>query len=190
MVNVGMVSLGCPKNQVDAEIMLAKIREAGYELVSEETQADVIIVNTCGFIEEAKRESIENILELAELKQSRLRALIVTGCMAERYRDEVKKEIPEVDVVLGIGANTEIVIADRHSTSAIPRAIIFFIDKFLSLTMIYLITISIFVNSCNSYLQKLPIFSENCFQFGCLFWWRQQNSNLRPLACQASTLTN
>ena len=107
---IGMVSLGCPKNQVDAEQMLAGLAAAGYEITPEEAEADAIIVNTCGFIEEAKAEAIENILEAAAYKQTgRLQALIVTGCMAERYRDDITAEIPEADVVVGIGSNRDIV---------------------------------------------------------------------------------
>lgn len=107
---VGMISLGCPKNQVDAERMLANLKSAGFEITADQAQADVIIVNTCGFIEDAKREAIENILETAELKQNAgLKALIVTGCLAERYRDQIRTEMPEVDVVAGIGADGDIV---------------------------------------------------------------------------------
>lgn len=114
-IKVGMVSLGCAKNQVDAERMLARLQEKGYRLVSEAGMADVAIVNTCGFIEDAKKEAIEEILELAKLKQEgRIKALIVTGCLSERYREEVARELPEVDAVLGIGANARIaeVVAD------------------------------------------------------------------------------
>lgn len=107
---IGMVSLGCPKNQIDAEQMLARLADAGFEITSDEAQADAVIVNTCGFIEEAKTEAIENILEVAAYKTSgSLKALIVTGCLAERYRDEITSLIPEVDLVVGIGRNAEIV---------------------------------------------------------------------------------
>ena len=93
--SVGMVSLGCEKNRVDAEIMMASLEKAGYVLKDDAAMADVAIVNTCGFIESAKQESIEEILELAKLKkEGRIRALIVTGCMAERYRDEIRRELP------------------------------------------------------------------------------------------------
>ena len=105
-VRVGMVSLGCPKNQVDAELMLGYLADAGYDLVEDAALADVAIVNTCGFIESAKSEAIEEILELATLKkEGRIKSLIVTGCMAERYRDAVLEELPEVDAVVGIGSN-------------------------------------------------------------------------------------
>ncbi len=107
---IGMVSLGCPKNQVDAEVMLAALKSAGYEITPNEAEADVIIINTCGFIEDAKSEAIENIIEAAKFKEDgSLKALIVTGCLAERYRDEISREIPEADVVVGIGKNGEIV---------------------------------------------------------------------------------
>ena len=109
---VGMVSLGCPKNQVDAELMLARFKNAGFEITADAGLADVVVVNTCGFIEDAKRESIENILEFCGLKQEgRIKCVAVTGCLAERYRDEVAKEIPEADVILGIGGNNDIVQA-------------------------------------------------------------------------------
>lgn len=109
---VGMVSLGCPKNQMDAELMLGRLRDAGIELTAESGLADVVIVNTCGFIEDAKKESIENILEFAQLKkEGQIRKIIVTGCMAERYKDELLKELPECDAVLGLGANGDIVEA-------------------------------------------------------------------------------
>lgn len=109
MSKVSMVSLGCPKNQVDAEQMLYTLKNAGFTITSSEAEADAIIVNTCGFIESAKAEAIENILEAAKYKKDgNCRALIVTGCLAERYRDDVTEEIPEVDVCVGIGANGEI----------------------------------------------------------------------------------
>lgn len=106
---VGMISLGCPKNQVDAEIMLSKLQNGGFEIVSDPAEADVVIVNTCGFIEDAKRESIENILDMVSYKEDceNLKVL-VTGCLAERYQSEIFKEIPETDAVIGIGANEDI----------------------------------------------------------------------------------
>lgn len=109
MYKVCMVSLGCPKNQVDAEIMLNLLEKGGLEICSEESEADAIIINTCGFIESAKAEAIENILEAAEYKANgNCKALIVTGCLAERYRDDVTEEIPEADVCVGIGSNKDI----------------------------------------------------------------------------------
>jgi ribosomal protein S12 methylthiotransferase len=110
MIKVGMVSLGCPKNQMDAEIMLARLRKSGFELIADSGLADVVIVNTCGFIEDAKQESIEQIIEFGKLKEEgRIKKIIVTGCMAERYREEILKELPECDAVLGLGANSDIV---------------------------------------------------------------------------------
>lgn len=107
---VGMISLGCPKNQVDGEALLAKLKKAGYEIVNNIEDSDVMIVNTCGFIEQAKKEAIDTILEVAEYKNAGLiSAIVVTGCLAERYQDEIIKEMPEVDAVLGIGANSDIV---------------------------------------------------------------------------------
>lgn len=107
---VGMISLGCPKNQVDGEALLAKLAAAGYQIVNEIENSDVMIVNTCGFIEDAKREAIDTILEVAQYKEAGLiSAIVVTGCLAERYQDEILKEMPEVDAVIGIGANSDIV---------------------------------------------------------------------------------
>jgi ribosomal protein S12 methylthiotransferase len=104
-----MVSLGCPKNQVDAEMMLSLLKNGGFEICSEEAEADAIIINTCGFIEAAKAEAIENILEASKYKsEGNLKALVVTGCLAERYRDDVTLEIPEVDVCVGLGSNSKI----------------------------------------------------------------------------------
>lgn len=109
MYKISMVSLGCPKNQVDAEMMLASLKSAGYKIGVEEADADAIIINTCGFIEEAKKDAIENILEASQYKKSGCcKALIVTGCLAERYRDDVTEEIPEVDACVGIGSNDKI----------------------------------------------------------------------------------
>lgn len=108
-IKVGMVSLGCAKNQVDGEMLMAALKQGGFELVDDAALADIAIVNTCGFIESAKKESIEEILELAALKkEGRIKKLVVTGCLAERYQQEIHKELPEVDAVLGIGANGSI----------------------------------------------------------------------------------
>ena len=107
---VGMISLGCPKNQVDGEMMLEKLNKADFTIVQSIEDADVVIINTCGFIEDAKREAIETILEVAEYKNAGLiSAIVVTGCLAERYQDEILTEIPEVDSVIGIGADRDIV---------------------------------------------------------------------------------
>ncbi len=108
---VGFISLGCPKNEVDCEMMLARVVQAGYEIVPEDIDADVVIVNTCAFIESAKEEGIENILDLAWLKENKgLRGIIVTGCMAQRYFTELEENLPEVDAALSLG--DEIYIAD------------------------------------------------------------------------------
>ena len=101
-MNVLFVSLGCDKNLVDSEVMLGTLAERGYSFTNDEEQADVIVVNTCCFINDAKEESIQNILQMAELKKAgKIRALIVTGCLAQRYQDEIREEIAEVDAVLG-----------------------------------------------------------------------------------------
>ena len=111
-MKVGFVSLGCPKNQLDTEVMLHEVAAAGYEITPEETEADVVIINTCGFIESAKKESIDNILDIAWLKKHRsLKAIVVTGCLAERYRESILDEMPEVDAVLGVGSIHNIVEA-------------------------------------------------------------------------------
>ncbi len=104
-MKIGFVSLGCPKNQLDTEVMLHELMAAGYEITPEDTEADIIIVNTCGFIESAKQEAIDNILDVAWLKKhGKLRGLVVTGCLAERYRESILTEMPEVDAVLGVGS--------------------------------------------------------------------------------------
>ena len=106
---VGMVSLGCAKNQVDGEVLMASLKNAGFETVDDAALADIAIVNTCGFIESAKRESIEEILELAALKkEGKIKKLVITGCLSERYQKEMHQELPEADAVLGIGANGDI----------------------------------------------------------------------------------
>src|SRR6266704_367650 len=126
-MKIGMISLGCPKNLVDSEVMLGLAHESGHQLTRDAADADVIIVNTCAFIDRAKQESIDTILEMAELKKTgRCRRLVVTGCMAERYRDELKAQIPEIDAVLGTGEVPEIVnaigsgIRDQGSKTLIP----------------------------------------------------------------------
>ena len=106
---IGMISLGCPKNQVDAEHMLALIDEAGHSIGDYVDGCDVVIINTCGFIDDAKKEDIENILDTVELKNEGLvKKIIVAGCLAQRHKEEIAKEIPEVDAVIGIGADGDI----------------------------------------------------------------------------------
>jgi ribosomal protein S12 methylthiotransferase len=102
MKRIGMVSLGCPKNLVDSEVMMGVLRRNGFELTADPHDADVVVINTCGFIDAAKQESVDTILEMAELKKSGgLEKLVVAGCLVERYRDDLKREIPEIDAVLG-----------------------------------------------------------------------------------------
>ncbi len=103
MYSIGIVSLGCAKNQTDAETMLGILAEDGFTITADSADADIIIVNTCGFIESAKRESIDAILEMAEYKNGKCKLLIATGCLAERYSGEMLKELPEVDAVVGTG---------------------------------------------------------------------------------------
>lgn len=110
MKKIGMISLGCPKNQVDAEMILAKLQKEGFEIVNSLEGADCVIINTCGFIDDAKKEAIETILSVAELKkEGSVGKIVVTGCLAQRYKDEVMSLLPEVDAVVGIGANADII---------------------------------------------------------------------------------
>src|SRR6478735_625933 len=100
---VGFVSLGCPKNLVDSEVMIGMLSQAGADLVPRAEDADVIVVNTCSFIESAQQESVNTILEMARHKGGNAKKLIVAGCLVERYREEIRKNIPEVDAVVGTG---------------------------------------------------------------------------------------
>lgn len=123
-MNILFISLGCDKNLVDSEVMLGILASKGHQIIDDETQADVIVVNTCCFIHDAKEESIQNILEMAQLKETgRLKALIVTGCLAQRYKEEILQEIPEVDAVLGTTSYEEIgnVIDGLFSESPMER---------------------------------------------------------------------
>src|SRR5437667_9746824 len=117
---VGFVSLGCPKNLVDSEVMLGTLSQQGYSITAKKEDADVIVVNTCGFIDSAKKESIDTILEMAELKtQGNCKRLVVAGCLAERYRNEIQKEIPEIDFIFGpdeLGRVLEAVQLDSSAT--------------------------------------------------------------------------
>ncbi len=111
-MKIGFISLGCPKNQLDTEVMLHELASAGYEITPEESEADIVVINTCGFIESAKKEAIDNILDVAWLKKHHtLKGIIVTGCLAERYREEIFAEMPEVDALLGVGSIHNIVEA-------------------------------------------------------------------------------
>ena len=123
-MKIGFVSLGCPKNLVDSEVMLGLAERAGHTLTSDAAEADVLVVNTCSFIESARQESIDAVLEMAAYKSGgRCRRLVVTGCMAERYRDELRKEIPEIDVVLGTNEVPTIVQAlEPQAQPAAPGA--------------------------------------------------------------------
>lgn len=113
-IRVGMISLGCPKNQVDAEEMLAKLANGGFSLTPHVDEADVVVINTCGFIEDAKKESIENILEMAQLKkEGTIRGIVVTGCLSERYFKEMRQEFPEVNCILQVGRAGDIADAVR-----------------------------------------------------------------------------
>src|SRR5690348_3422799 len=125
MPKVGMVSLGCPKNLVDSEVMLGFLAQGGYELTPRAEDADILIVNTCSFIEPAKRESIDAILEMAEYKKrGSAKRLVVAGCLAERYRQKILEDIPEVDFVIGTSELERVLEACTsevsHRTSEAP----------------------------------------------------------------------
>ena len=121
MSKIGLISLGCAKNLINSEQMLFLLDEAGHEIVPQLEGADAVIVNTCGFIDSAKSEAIDNILELAQLKkEGKLGKIIVCGCLSERYRDEILTELPEIDALLGVGSFGEIVSAVDSSLSGQP----------------------------------------------------------------------
>src|SRR5689334_2697927 len=118
---IGFVSLGCPKNLVDSEVMLGTLARQGYSITAQKEDADVIVVNTCGFIDSAKKESIDAILEMAELKtHGNCKKLVVAGCLAERYRSEIQKEIPEIDFVFGPDELGRILEAVQLDSSTVP----------------------------------------------------------------------
>ena len=120
---VGMVSLGCPKNLVDGEVMLGQLKARGYDLVTDPREADVIVVNTCAFIDRAKQESVDAILEMAALKeQGKVKRLVVTGCLAQRYDTELRLEIPEIDASLGTGQVNDIVRAVEGEATSLGDA--------------------------------------------------------------------
>ena len=125
-MKIGLISLGCPKNLVDSEVMLGLAREAGHELTRDASAAEVLVVNTCAFIDSAKQESIDAILEMARHKQDgACQRLIVTGCLAERYRDELGEHLPEIDVLLGtdeVGAIVEAVAGRPAPAAGTPLA--------------------------------------------------------------------
>src|SRR6266571_6838089 len=109
MRKVGFISLGCPKNLVDSEVMMGQLKQNGYQITSDASEADTLVVNTCGFIDTAKRESIETILEAARLKtEGKAQRLVVAGCLVERYHDELKVSMPEVDAFIGTSQINEI----------------------------------------------------------------------------------
>jgi ribosomal protein S12 methylthiotransferase len=123
MKKVGFISLGCPKNLVDSEVMMGQLKEAGYEITSDASEADTVVVNTCGFIESAKQESIDAILEAARLKtEGKAQRLVVAGCLVERYRDQLRAEMPEVDAFIGTNQVREIttVCDERTNTRSLP----------------------------------------------------------------------
>src|SRR5690349_12396811 len=132
-MKIGFVSLGCPKNLVDGEVMLGLAQQAGHELVSAAPDADVLVVNTCAFIDNAKQESIDAILEMAQHKRDgHCTQLVVTGCLAERYRDELRREIPEIDAVRGTGEVPGIVDAIQPESGGAVAPLTFHRSRKLS----------------------------------------------------------
>src|SRR5712691_10887330 len=118
MIKIGFISLGCPKNLIDSEVMMGQLKQNGYEITADATEADTVVVNTCGFIESAKRESIDAILEAASLKTGgKATRVIVAGCLVERYRDELKAEMPEVDAFIGTSQINDILIVCDPNTN-------------------------------------------------------------------------
>ena len=129
-ITVGFVSLGCAKNRVDCEMMMSKVRDGGYRLIEDAAMAEIAVINTCGFIESAKQESINEILELCKLKEEgKIKKIVVTGCLAERYATQIRELIPEADVVLGLGCNGD--ICDALSKALENETVESFPDKHL-----------------------------------------------------------
>ena len=160
-MELSMVSLGCDKNTVDAEMMVGLMQSHGFEYTLEETEADIMIVNTCGFIQEAKEESIQAILEAARLKEeARLKVLIVTGCLAQRYKEEILREIPEVDALLGTSSFDKIVETARGALEGRES------NAFLDLNRLPVISAAR-VNSTGGYSAYLKI-AEGCNK-GCTY---------------------
>ena len=129
---VGIVSLGCAKNQVDAEMLLYTLRQRGFSIVNDPAMADAVIVNTCGFIDSAKQESIDEIIELGKLKQEgKIKAIIVTGCLAQRYQDEITRQLYEIDAAVGIGGNAQIADIVEQALAPHREQLELFPDKLL-----------------------------------------------------------
>src|SRR5215831_3334800 len=121
MAKVGFVSLGCPKNLVDSEVMMGILARSGYELTPRADEAEVLVVNTCSFIESAQKESVDAILEMAEYKKfGAAKKLIVAGCLVERFRDKILAEVPEVDAVVGTGEVERILEAVQGNSKVLP----------------------------------------------------------------------
>ncbi len=135
-IKIGIVSLGCAKNLVDSELMLGKLAKSGFSIVNDEAEADIIIVNTCAFIEEAREEAINTILEMAEYKKQNCRGLIVAGCLAQRYPEEIKKELPEVDAIVGINSVDKIAeIAGKLTAGGAEKPEVELSDNYSALYM-------------------------------------------------------
>src|SRR5213075_3221339 len=123
MKKIGFISLGCPKNLVDSEVMMGQLKQSGYQITSDAEDADTLVVNTCGFIDSAKKESIDAILEAARLKtEGKAKRLVVAGCLVERYRDELRAEMPEVDAFIGTNQINDItqVCDEKVNTRSLP----------------------------------------------------------------------
>jgi len=124
MKKIGFVSLGCPKNLVDSEVMMGLVEQHGFELTANQTEAEIIVVNTCAFIDPAREESIDTILEMVELKKTgRCQKLVVAGCLVERYRNELLKEIPEIDAALGVNQIEDILrVCTDDQVESVPTS--------------------------------------------------------------------
>ena len=124
------ISLGCDKNLVDSEMMMGLLHDRGYEFTDNEEEADIIVINTCGFINDAKEESINTILEMAKYKENNLKALIVAGCLVERYKNEILQELPEIDAIVGVSIISFLSLSLQVPTSKISA--FNFINSFLN----------------------------------------------------------
>lgn len=176
-MNIYFISLGCDKNLVDSENMLGILNENGYRITNDEKEADIIIINTCCFIHDAKQESINTILEMAEYKKSGdIKALIVTGCLAERYKDEILKEIPEVDALLGTSSFSEILIVINEITDGSQHTCFEDLDRLPKVTSRRLLT-------SGSYSAYLKI-AEGCDKHCTYCIIPQVRGNFRSVAME------
>ena len=182
-MKIGFVSLGCPKNLVDSEVMMGQLVAHGHELTPHPDQADVLVVNTCSFIDPAKKESVDTILEMAEYKKiGRAQKLIVAGCLVERYRGDIRKEMPEVDALIGTNELSSIVaLCEGEEVESNP-----FAPKSLSATSRILVFVSClsFIRSYKSY-DRLFCLSSKLSVAGSRFACEHENSRAPCAQLQA-----